>query len=157
MKKNFFYLFAFSTIITFGDFTIISFFRDQNFETLPSYLYKLISVYRFEEAAFIAAFILFISMLMYFIIDNFNYNVIIANFDHSSAYGWKGNLMIELICDHSQISKKSITKGMHHIAWIAKDFDKESKELIKQDCKEVLFARAGDRNGMKYIIKKMMR
>lgn len=77
-------------------------------------------------------------------------NGISANFDHSSAYGWKGNLMIELICDHSQISKKSITKGMHHIAWIAKDFDKESKELIKQDCKEVLFARAGDRNGMKF-------
>ena len=74
MKKNILYLFAISTIITFGDFTIISFFRDQNFETLPSYLYKLISVYRFEEAAFIAAFILFISMLMYFIIDNLNYN-----------------------------------------------------------------------------------
>ena len=74
IKKNFLYLFAFSTIITFGDFTIISFFRDQNFETLPSYLYRLISVYRFEEASFVAAFILFISMIIYFVIDNFNYN-----------------------------------------------------------------------------------
>ena len=74
IRKNFFYLFAFSTIITFGDFTIISFFRDQNFETLPSYLYKLISSYRFEEASFVASFILLISMIIYFVIDNFNYN-----------------------------------------------------------------------------------
>ena len=74
MKNNFLYLFAFSTIITFGDFTIISFFRNQNFETLPSYLYRLISSYRFEEASFVAAFILLISMIIYFVIDNFNYN-----------------------------------------------------------------------------------
>ena len=73
MKKNFLYLFAFSTIIAFGDFTIISFFKDQNFETLPSYLYRLISAYRFEEASFVAAFMLFISMIIYFVIDNFNY------------------------------------------------------------------------------------
>ena len=73
MKKNFLYLFAFSTIIAFGDFTIISFFKDQNFETLPSYLYRLISAYRFEEASFVAAFMLFTSMIIYFVIDNFNY------------------------------------------------------------------------------------
>ena len=42
LKKNFFYVFSFSTVITFGDFTIISFFRSENFETLPSYLFKLI-------------------------------------------------------------------------------------------------------------------
>ena len=73
MKKNCLYLFSFSTIITFGDFTIISFFKDQNFETLPSYLFRLISVYRFNEATFVAGFILMISLIIYFLIDNFNY------------------------------------------------------------------------------------
>ena len=66
MKKNFLYVFAFSTIITLGDFTIISFFKDQNFETLPSYLFKLISVYRFNEASFVAGFILIISLINIF-------------------------------------------------------------------------------------------
>ena len=73
MKKNCLYLFSFSTIITFGDFTIISFFKDQNFETLPSYLFRLISVYRFNEASFVAGFILLISLVIYFLIDNFSY------------------------------------------------------------------------------------
>ena len=73
MKKNCLYVFSFSTIITFGDFTIISFFKDQNFETLPSYLFRLISVYRFNEATFVAGFILMISLIIYFLIDNFNY------------------------------------------------------------------------------------
>ena len=74
IKKNFLYIFSFSTVITFGDFTIISFFRDQDFETLPSYLFKLIAVYRFNEASFVAGFILIVSMIIYFVIDNFNYN-----------------------------------------------------------------------------------
>ena len=73
MRKNCLYVFSFSTVITFGDFTIISFFRDQNFETLPSYLFKLISVYRFNEASFVSGFILIISMIIYFLIDNLNY------------------------------------------------------------------------------------
>tara|TARA_B100001758_G_C18402146_1_gene609668 strand:- start:381 stop:1919 length:1539 start_codon:yes stop_codon:yes gene_type:complete len=73
IKKNCLYVFSFSTVITFGDFTIISFFKDQNFETLPSYLFRLISVYRFNEATFVAGFILMISLIIYFLIDNFNY------------------------------------------------------------------------------------
>ena len=73
LRKNFFYVFSFSTVITFGDFTIISFFRSENFETLPSYLFKLISTYQFNEASFVAGIILFLSMVIYFIIDNFNY------------------------------------------------------------------------------------
>ena len=60
-------------VITFGDFTIISFFRNENFETLPSYLFKLISVYKFNEASIVAGVILLISMLIYFIIDNLPY------------------------------------------------------------------------------------
>ena len=73
MRKNILYIFAFSTVITFGDFTIISFFRDQNFETMPLYLYRLITVYRFEDASFVAGFILIFCMIIFFVIDNFNY------------------------------------------------------------------------------------
>jgi len=72
-KKNFLYVFSFSTVITFGDFTIISFFRSDNFDTLPSYLFKLISTYKFNEASFVAGIILLLSMIIYFFIDNLNY------------------------------------------------------------------------------------
>ena len=73
LSKNFLYVFSFSTVITFGDFTIISFFKSENFETLPSYLFRLISTYQFNEASFVAGTILFLSMIIYFYIDNFNY------------------------------------------------------------------------------------
>ncbi len=73
LRKNLFYVFAFSTVMTFGDFTVISFFKSQNFDTLPSYLYKLISVYRFNEASFVSGFILLVSILIYFLIDNIYY------------------------------------------------------------------------------------
>ena len=73
IKKNIIFVFAFSTVITFGDFTIISFFNDQNFDTLPSYLYKMISVYKFNEASFVAGVILILSMIIFLAIDNLNY------------------------------------------------------------------------------------
>ena len=72
-KKNFLYVFSFSTVITFGDFTIISFFKSDSFETLPSYLFRLISSYKFNEASLVAGIILLISLIIYFIIDNINY------------------------------------------------------------------------------------
>ena len=75
IKKNLLYVFSFSTVITIGDFTIISFFRNQDFETLPSLLFKLISAYRFNEASFVAGFILILSLIIYFFIDNFIYKV----------------------------------------------------------------------------------
>ena len=73
IKKNIIFVFAFSTVITFGDFTIISFFKDQNFDTLPSYLYKLISVYKFNEASFVSGVILILSLIIFLLIDNLNY------------------------------------------------------------------------------------
>ena len=72
-KKNYLYVFSFSTVITFGDFTIISFFRSDSFDTLPSFLYRLISSYKFNEASFVSGVILLISMIIYFTIDNLNY------------------------------------------------------------------------------------
>ena len=75
-----------------------------------------------------------------------------SEFDHSSAYGWRENTMIELICDHQvqDIPKKSNLNGIHHIAWIAPDFEKEKEILNKKGCKEVLSANVGQRNGMKF-------
>ena len=75
IKKNVLYVFSFSSVITLGDFTIISFFRNQEFETLPSLLFQLISSYRFSEASFVAGFILTISLIIYFFIDNFIYKL----------------------------------------------------------------------------------
>ena len=39
---------------------------------------------------------------------------------------------------------------MHHIAWIANDFEKERKELSSQGCEEVLIANVGHREGMRF-------
>ena len=75
-----------------------------------------------------------------------------SEFDHSSAYGWRENIMIELICDHQiqDTPSNSNSSGIHHIAWIAPDFEKEREILNKEGCEEVLSANAGHRNGMKF-------
>ena len=73
IKKNLFYVFSFSSAVSFGDFTIISFFKNSSFLTLPSLLYKLISSYRFNEASIVAGLILIFSLFIYLIFDNNNY------------------------------------------------------------------------------------
>ncbi|MDA9623203.1 VOC family protein [Rhodobiaceae bacterium] len=75
-----------------------------------------------------------------------------AEFDHSSAYGWKENMMIELICDHKieESPMSSNRSGIHHIAWIAPNFEEERKLLKDEGCIEVLSANSGHRNGMKF-------
>ena len=75
-----------------------------------------------------------------------------AEFDHSSAYGWKENMMIELICDHKieESPMNSNRSGIHHIAWIAPNFEEERKLLKDEGCIEVLSANSGHRNGMKF-------
>jgi hypothetical protein len=75
-----------------------------------------------------------------------------GEFDHSSAYGWKENMMIELICDHKiqESPLNSNRSGIHHIAWIAPDFEKEKILLESNNCAEVLSANSGHRDGMKF-------
>ena len=70
IKKNLLYVFSFSTAISFGDFTIISFFKSESFQTLPTLLYKLITSYRFNEASLVAGFILIFSLIVYLVLDN---------------------------------------------------------------------------------------
>lgn len=76
-----------------------------------------------------------------------------GEFDHSSAYGWRENVMIELICDHQiqQSPDNSNRSGMHHMAWIAPDFDTEIQLLEAQGCRPVLSANAGSENGMRFV------
>ena len=70
IKKNLLYVFSFSAAISFGDFTIISFFKSDSFQTLPTLLYKLITSYRFNEASIVAGFILIFSLIIYLVLDN---------------------------------------------------------------------------------------
>ena len=70
IQKNLFYIFSFSAAISFGDFTIISFFKNESLQTLPTILYKLITSYRFDEASFVAGFMLIFSLLIYLLFDN---------------------------------------------------------------------------------------
>ena len=70
IKKSLIYIFSFSVVLSFGDFTIITFFKNDSFQTLPSILYKLIISYRFEEASFVSGFILIFSMSIYLLFDN---------------------------------------------------------------------------------------
>ena len=72
IKKNLLYVFSFSTALSFGDFTIISFFKNESFQTLPSLLYKLIISYRFNEASVVAGFILIFSLFIYLIFDSYS-------------------------------------------------------------------------------------
>ena len=69
IKKEIYFIYAFSTALSFGDFTVISFFKNENFQTLPTLLYRLIISYRFEEASCVAGLILIISLFFYLIID----------------------------------------------------------------------------------------
>ena len=70
IKNNLFYIFAFSTAISLGDFTVISFFKNSSLQTLPTLLYKLIISYRFNEASFVAGFMLIFTLVIYLIFDN---------------------------------------------------------------------------------------
>ena len=73
IKKNIFFVFSFASALSFGDFTIISFFKSDSFQTLPTLLYKLISAYKFNEASFVAGFILIFSLSIYLLFDNWFY------------------------------------------------------------------------------------
>ena len=68
IRKNIFFVFSFASALSFGDFTIISFFKSDSFQTLPTLLYKLISAYKFNEASFVAGFILIFSLFIYYLI-----------------------------------------------------------------------------------------
>lgn len=64
-----------------------------------------------------------------------------AVFDHSSAYGWWGELMVELVQVH-QPSTLAV-QGLHHMAWFVDSFDDAAAELHAAGLQPALTARAG--------------
>ena len=64
-----------------------------------------------------------------------------AAFDHSSAYGWWGELMVELVHVHAPESLR--TTGLHHLAFFVDSFAEASAELTAAGMPQVLRARAG--------------
>ncbi len=67
-----------------------------------------------------------------------------AVFDHSSAFGWWGELMLELICQHdapAQSSPRIVgTSGLHHVAHFVDDLDVAACDLVVAGHGEVLRA-----------------
>ena len=73
-----------------------------------------------------------------------------ATFDHSSAYGWWGDVMFELICQHddgSGIDPIVGVGGLHHVAHFVDDLDAASSGLIRDGHAEVLRAETSGGNG----------
>jgi hypothetical protein len=62
-------------------------------------------------------------------------------FDHSSAYGQWGSMMIELICQHDPGADPIVPHaGLHHVAHMVDDFAAEHQGLIDDGHAEVLYA-----------------
>ena len=65
-------------------------------------------------------------------------------FDHSSAYGWWGSVMVELVHVHAPASLAKI--GLHHMAFIVDSFADATAELEAAGFGAVLTAKAGSTN-----------
>jgi hypothetical protein len=63
-------------------------------------------------------------------------------FDHSSAYGQWGPIMVELVAVHEPSSLAGI--GLHHMAFFVASHDQAAAELARAGFPEVLRARAGE-------------
>ncbi len=67
-----------------------------------------------------------------------------STFDHSSAYGQWGSVMVELICQHNHDDGSAepfvVPHGIHHVAHIVDDFAAAQRELIAAGRPEALYA-----------------
>jgi len=64
-----------------------------------------------------------------------------AAFDHSSAYGQWGSLMVELICQHDRQTEPFVyPHGIHHVAYMVDNFAAAHAELIGSGSAEALYA-----------------
>lgn len=68
-----------------------------------------------------------------------------AAFDHSSAYGWYGDVMIELVVDHT-VGPSAVRdvvgdgEGLHHIAWFVDDLPVWQAKLVGWGWPEAMYA-----------------
>lgn len=69
-----------------------------------------------------------------------------ASFDHSSAYGQWGDVMLELVRDHTEGPSPvrdvvgADGEGLHHVAFMVEDLDVEVRRLARLGWTEALWA-----------------
>lgn len=67
-----------------------------------------------------------------------------AAFDHSSAYGQFGDVMVELLCEHHPVTERvGPTTGVHHMAFFVDDVPTAQAVLVDHGWPEALYAEAG--------------
>ena len=65
-------------------------------------------------------------------------------FDHSSAYGQWGDIMVELLCEHHTLSERvGPATGVHHMAFFVDDVPATQAALVEHGWAEALYAEAG--------------
>ncbi|UDG81224.1 hypothetical protein GFV14_00757 [Candidatus Hartigia pinicola] len=70
LKKPISEALAFSCIISIGDFGVVSLFGNEDFYTLPSYLYQQINGYRINDGAVTAMFLLLLCLCLFYFIQS---------------------------------------------------------------------------------------
>ena len=71
MRKILSYALALSITMSWGDFNIIALFGNNDLNTLPFFLFNLMSSYHIQEASVVALVILLLSFLLFWIIEEF--------------------------------------------------------------------------------------
>jgi len=65
-------------------------------------------------------------------------------FDHSSAYGQCGDVMVELLCEHHPVADRiGPVAGVHHMAFFVDDVATAQATLANHGWNEALYAEAG--------------
>jgi hypothetical protein len=80
----------------------------------------------------------------FFVIDHIDVHSVrikgtAATFDHSSAYGWWGDIMVELICQHDEGRPVVPPHGIHHVAFFVDDLATAQSALVESGHREVLY------------------
>jgi len=65
-----------------------------------------------------------------------------GEFDHSSAYGWWGDVMVELVQEHTP-SLIGRTAGLHHLAFMVPDLEESIAWCARQHWPTLLDAHTG--------------
>jgi catechol 2,3-dioxygenase-like lactoylglutathione lyase family enzyme len=81
-------------------------------------------------------------------LENVRYRNAPGSFDHSSAYGQWGELMVELVCDHNSALGPSPVAdvvgpggaGLHHMAYFVEEFETAQQYLQTLGFNELLSA-----------------
>ncbi|KEY90914.1 thiamine import permease protein [Candidatus Photodesmus blepharus] len=69
LKKPIFYSFSISFMLSLGDISSFALFNSQELQTLPFYLFQLLSSYQMDAAAVVSLVLLFFSIIFFFLID----------------------------------------------------------------------------------------